>query len=93
MMFPPSILRLQIHDSEHRIGLWLPLILLWTVVLLLGILLAPIIITLAIILWPRGWGKPLLLVGPSMFRLFCALRGLNVRVEERPLERVTVRFI
>ena len=93
MMFPPSILRLQVHDNERRIGLWLPLIMLWPVVLLLGILLAPFVIILAIILWPKGWGKPLLLVGPSLFRLFCSLRGLNVRVEEGPMERVTVRFI
>ena len=82
MMWPPSILRLRIRNQRHRFGLWLPLFLIWPLVMLLGLLLLPFILLAAIVLWYRGWAKPLLLAGPSLFRLFCALRGLEVDVKQ-----------
>lgn len=80
MMFPPSILRLRIHNKQHKFGLWLPLFLLWPLLLVLGILLLPLLLIAAVILSYRGWGIPLLLTGPAIFGLLCALRGLKVEI-------------
>ena len=80
MMFPPSLLRIYIAgDRRHRINLWLPLILLWPFVLLLGLLLAPLLLLLALFTWPR-FGRTLLLAAPRLVTLICALRGLRIQV-------------
>ena len=92
MIFPPSIMRLRVHTANRRIGLWLPLIILWPVVAVFALLLAPLVLLAAIILWPRSWGKPLLFAGPALFRLICALRGLELRIEE-PTSKVLIWFI
>ena len=82
MMWPPSLLRIFIHEDGHRrVNLWLPLILLWPLVLALGIALAPIALIVACC-WPRGLGKTILFGGPRLFSLFCALRGLDVQVQQ-----------
>ena len=81
MIWPPSLLRLRVENRDHQLRLWLPLFIVWPLVLALGILLMPLAIVLAILLWPSGWGKPVLLGGPMLFRIFCALRGLEVKVE------------
>ena len=91
MTFPPSLLRVRVQTHRRRVGLWIPLILIWPFVLLLGILLYPLVIVAAIIFWPRGWGRPILLLGPLLFGLFTAIRGLEVRVEQ-PSTRVLVSF-
>jgi len=46
-----------------------------------AIVLAPLVLLAALILWPLGWGKPLLLSGPMLFGVFCALRGLEVNLD------------
>lgn len=82
MILPPSILRLRIRGERHRFGLWLPLILIWTVFLVLALAIAPLVLVTAVVLWPMGWGRPLLLVGPAIFRIFCSLRGLEIDVQD-----------
>ncbi len=82
MMWPPSILKLRIHNQHRHFGLWLPLFLLWPLMVMLAIVLSPLVLVSAVILWPKGWGKPLLLGGPAFFRLFWALRGLKVDVKQ-----------
>ena len=81
MIWPPSVLRVRIRSSKRRFGLWLPLFLFWPPVLALALALFPIVLVLAILLWPTGRGRPLLLSGPAFFQLFCALRGLVIAVE------------
>ncbi len=91
MIFPPSILRLRIRDKERRFGLWLPLIFIWPVFLVLALILAPLVLVTAAVLWPLGWGRPLLLAGPVIFRIICSLRGLEVNVQDGA-QVVYVRF-
>ena len=91
MIWPPSLLRIRIHNAERRFGLWLPLILLWPPIVLITLALFPIGLVLAAVLWRSGWGRPLLLSGPSFFRLFCALRGLRIDVQDQT-ERVHISF-
>ena len=75
MMFPPSILQLRIRGEGHRLGLWLPLVLVWPVFFVLALVLAPLLLVTAAVLWPMGWVRPLLLAGAGIVVLFCSLLG------------------
>lgn len=82
MTYPPSVLRVRVEGRDRRFRLWLPLFALWPPVLLIGLLLSPLVVVAAAVTWPRGWGRTVLLGGPHAFRLFCSLRGLEVRVRD-----------
>lgn len=79
MNYPPLLMRLGIYD-RRRFSLWLPLFLLWPVALALAIVLAPVVLLAALILWPFVWGKLLLMSGPMIFGVLCSLRGLEVNL-------------
>jgi len=92
MMFPPSIMHIRIAGTSCRgFNLWLPLILLWPFALVLGLALAPLVLIAALCTWPR-YGRMLLLGGPRLFGMLCALRGLRVYVEDGK-DRVHVYFL
>jgi hypothetical protein len=79
MNCPPLLMRLGIH-GRRRFSLWLPLFLLWPVAAALAIILAPLVLLAALILWPFVWGKLLLLSGPMILGVLCSLRGLEVNI-------------
>ena len=89
MTVPPSILRVRIRTSDRRLGLWIPLFIIWPLAVIIALTLLPLVLIAAFILWPKGLGRPLLLAGPLAWRMFCALRGLEVSVE-RPGQQVLV---
>jgi hypothetical protein len=80
MNYPPLLIRLGIGGQRRRLSLWLPLFLLWPVAVAVAIVLAPLVLLGALLLWPFVWGKLLLLSGPMLFGAFCALRGLEVDI-------------
>ena len=82
MMCPPSILRVRIHNQRWHFGLWLPLFLVWPFVLVFGLVLWPILLVSTAVFWGKGWGKLVLLGGPALLGLLCAMRGLNVEVKQ-----------
>ena len=78
----PLILRLRVKDKENkRFGIWLPLFLLWLVILPLLVIPAPIILLVALILWPGGKGRLVLFSYMAVFELIFNLSGLKVDVE------------
>jgi len=79
MNCPPLLMRLGIY-GRRRFSLWLPLFLLWPVAAALAIALAPLVLLLALILWPLGLGKLVLLSGPMLLGILCALRGLELNL-------------
>ena len=91
MILQPSFLRVRIKNSKRRFGLWLPLFLIWPLFALIALPLLPLALVLAVLLWRRGRGKALLLAAPALFRLFCALRGLLIEIEN-PTQRVSIAF-
>ncbi len=80
MNYPPLLLRLGICGQRRRFSLWLPLFLVWPVAAAVAIVLAPLVLLLALILWPLGLGKLALLSGPLLFGVLCALRGLELNL-------------
>ena len=92
MIFPPSLQRVRVQTPKHRIGLWLPLFVIWPFALLLAVVLLPFVLITAMLTRNRGWSKTILLSGPLAFNLFCALRGLEIRVDQRG-QKVLVYFI
>jgi len=92
MMCPPSLARIRVvKRGRTKVSLWLPLILIWPPVLLAGILLSPVILVVALVLWPSGKGRVVLLAGPLGFYVFCALRGSRLDVRSAR-ETVQVYF-
>jgi hypothetical protein len=81
MNYPPVLLRLNI-SGKRRFSLWLPLFLLWPVAAAVAIVLAPLVLLAALILRPFVWGKLLLLSGPMLFGVLCALRGLELELNQ-----------
>ena len=86
MKRPPMWMRIQIYKKDRRIGLWLPLFLLWPLALVVLIILSPLILIAVLVLWVIGWGnwalmaiKALGAAGGCMY----AMRGLKVDVQNR----------
>jgi hypothetical protein len=91
MSVPPSLMRLHIHNRDRRLNLWVPLGLVLPLILGLALILAPLVLAAAALLWRTGFGRPLLLAGPVLFRCACALRGLEVDVRSDS-DRVLLYF-
>ena len=83
MMWPPSILKVKIKAESRDFSLWLPLFAFWPFLLLAAIVLAPVVLVLAIVFWGTGWGRPMLRSAPMFFAVFCALRGLEIDVQNQ----------
>ena len=92
MMFPPSVLRLRVAEhGQKKIRLWVPLFLLWPIAIVFVVLLTPLVLIAALVMWNRDEGRILLRLGPRLFELLCAMRGLKVHVEN-PKEQVYITF-
>ncbi len=76
MTWPPSVLSLRVG----RFRIWIPLILIWPLMLLVWLLFTPLLVALAIVTLRLGYVRPLLLTGPAVLTLFAALRGLEIDV-------------
>ncbi len=83
MMWPPSVLTIKIKKESRDFSLWLPLFAFWPFLLLAAIALAPVVLVLTIVFWRSGWGRPMLYSGPMFFAMFCALRGLEIDVQNQ----------
>ena len=81
MIWPPSLIGFHIRGVGKGFGLWLPLFLVWPLFILAALATFPLVLLLAILLWPTGWSRTFLLLGPWVFRMFCALRGLVIDVK------------
>jgi len=82
MILPPSFLRVKVQQESRNISLWFPLFVIWPFLALAALALAPVVVTLGIVFWWTGWGKPMLYSLPLFFSMFCALRGLEVDVQQ-----------
>ena len=76
MTWPPSVVRLQIYENgRSKKNLWLPVCVLWLPLVLIALLLAPVVVPVLWLMAGRGRRRQAVMMGPVLFRLFCALRG------------------
>jgi len=80
---PPFIIRLSIPLRNGTLRLWLPLFLIYPFLAVLALILLPLVLVAALLLLPMGWSRKIVLVGPYLFRVICALRGLEVNIQQR----------
>ena len=85
MSWPPYLLKLRIKNSSHNFGLWLPLFLIWPIVLVcllaVFLILLPFALLAMLFTWQMGWWRPVILGLPAICRVFCNLRGMVVDVD------------
>ena len=84
MKTPPMIIRLRIKKEGSRgIRLCLPLLLIYIPLFLLALILLPILLVATILLYPWQWSRSLLLIYPRFYALLCALKELEVDIEDK----------
>lgn len=85
MKWPPYLLKIKFQNRHHAFALWLPLFLIWPIVLVFllatFLILLPFALLAIIFTWQLEWWRPMLLGVPGLFRLLCYLPGLKVDVE------------
>jgi hypothetical protein len=95
MSWPPYLLKLHIRNPSHNFGLWLPLFLIWPIVLacLLAIFLVllPFAFLAMIFTFELGWWRPVIMGLPAICRVFCNLRGTTIDVGDSD-DHVEVEF-
>jgi hypothetical protein len=82
MKKPPLIMKLSIPHENGTIRIWLPLFLIYPIIAVIVIILAPIVIIAALIFWPLGMGKTVLLFGPYLYNVLCAVVDLEINIEK-----------
>jgi hypothetical protein len=92
MSWPPMLMHIKIKNKDTKFGLWLPLFLLFPIVLVIFLILSPFILIAIIVLWNSGWGKMALFALSAAFVACWSLRGLKVDVRN-PDECVSISII
>lgn len=91
-MIPPVLMRLK----TGRFGLWVPVIVLWPLLLFLEILLWPVMVLVGLAMIPVkgwGWGKGMILMIPWINGLMCAMRGFSLQVQSGDGRTVDIGFV
>jgi hypothetical protein len=89
MILPTSVMRIRIVEGgRKKIGLWIPVFLVWPVVIALMVALSPVALIVCIV-WPKG--RIYVAAGPMILAVCWALRGLEVRVQDEE-DQVLISF-
>ena len=77
----PVLLRLRGVDRKgKRFNLWLPLFLIYFILLPLLLILLPFVLLAAVIAWPFGYGCLVIQAYLTIFRLLGCLSGLEIDI-------------
>lgn len=80
----PLILQLRIKKRNRRsFNMWLPLFLIWLIALPLILLLTPVILLAALILWPMGKWKYILFPYIAIFKSIFCMSGLKIDIQSK----------
>jgi hypothetical protein len=83
MTWPPMLMHVQVENEEHDFGIWLPLFLIFLIILAILLVLSPLIFFAMLVLWPSGWGEWALRALWAAICTVWSMRGLEVEVEGR----------
>ena len=92
MSTPPCLMYLRIHNEEHNVSLWLPLFLAWIILAAFVLAFLPLYLIALIFACFFGWGEFMLLLGPRLYTILCALKGLKLDVN-RQREQIAITFV
>ncbi len=90
MKRPPMLMHMRIQGEDRGFGLWLPLFLLLALVVF--IILSPLMLVAAVILWPTGWCKGASSILRTSLEAFWSMRGLSVDVHSGR-QRVSISVV
>ncbi len=79
-MRPPMLLTVRVQGAKRRIRLWLPLIVLWPLVVVVVLLATPVALLVAARSGPPARSRSVLLAGPLLLYVLASLRGLRCAV-------------
>jgi hypothetical protein len=86
----PLWLWVRVEENGHRrLALPFPLFLVWLLLAALLLLLLPLVLLAGLLLWPRGWGKALVMGYFQIFVLIGSLSGLKLDVTGRSRDKLT----
>lgn len=80
MNWPPMLLRVRFPAGDGNWGLWLPLFLIYPLLIVLSLIALPLVLLAALILYPTGKSRLLLLAGVYFWDVLFKLRGLKVDI-------------
>jgi len=84
MMLPPAIMRIRVvENGRKKIGLWLPVFLLWPVLILLAVVSIPLLLVLMLGFWWHHVARKVIRSIPAIFGIICSMRGFAVEVENK----------
>jgi hypothetical protein len=93
MIFPPALFRLRLVEyGRKKVGLWVPVFLLWPLLLVLAAVSVPLLLVAALALWRNPKARKALKSIPAAFVAFCSLRGCRIEVngaEEEVFIKIT----
>jgi hypothetical protein len=85
MRWPPYLMKMRFRCSARTWSLWLPLFLIWPVVLVLALAILLILLPFAflalVLSWQVEWLQSVLMGVPTLYRLVSRMPGLIVDVE------------
>lgn len=80
-MLPPVFLRVRVQGDKRRIRLWIPLIVLWPLIVVVVLLGTPVaLLVVASRSCHRARSRSVLLAGPLLLYVLASLRGLRCNV-------------
>ena len=80
MRLPPALLRVRVQNDKRRIRLWIPLIVLWPLIVVVVLLGTPVALLVASRSGHRARSRSVLLAGPLLLYELASLRGLRCNV-------------
>lgn len=91
-MTPPMMMRLAIYENgKKKMNLWLPLILLYLLLLPLVVFLLPFLVLGGVVLWIFGGGETPFSIWPAMYELWCATKGVIIETKTKN-DRILIRI-
>ena len=92
-MIPPMTMRLTIYEKgQRKIHLWLPLFLLYILLLPFILILIPFVLLIGFGMWLFGMGRNPVAVLAWIYELWCATRGTIIETQSKA-DRVLIHIL
>ena len=83
----PMLLKIKIPIKGVKpINLYIPLIIVWLLLISILILLLPLFFLVAIFTWSKGYGRIIVIFFPLLFSILCNLQGLKIDIKDKESE-------